>query len=443
MVDPEQELEARLTSELGQRVRGGSFTYVLAMVVAGVWNDVPARHPLAYWLGSAAIALAAMWRWYSAHQARSATSANWKRLRNTVRLSSLVLLLAWLAVLIAALLVYPREPVSLIAAFAVAGWTSIGANVFAPDLKLSATWLNLHIFPTVLWSFVVHDLYGWGLAAVMLVFWLFVHLLNQSSNRHLRGMVEAQIALEIQADELRLAKQQAEEGARARAEFLAHMSHEIRTPLNGIIGIGALLEHTPLDEEQKELVATMQSSGQLLNTIVNDVLDYSKLRAGKMQVELKAVPLQELLARVCRPFAREAAAKSLTLHCEVVPASLEVLADPLRLNQIVTNLLGNAIKFTQAGQIWVRAQESGNGRVRLEVQDTGIGIAAEAQSQIFDEFVQADRGTTRRFGGTGLGLAISARLTQLMGGAIGVQSQLGEGSTFYVELPRATSENPK
>ncbi len=411
------------------------------MAVGGVWSDVPARHPLFFWCATLVITAAAAARAWTAHRAQSATAANWRALRGQLRLAALGLLFAWLFVLVTTLLVYPLEPVSLVAAFAVAGWTSIGANVFAPDLRFSAVWLNLHIIPTVVWSFIVHPVYGWGLAAVMLVFWVFVHMLNQKSNLHLRGMVEAQVALEQQAEELRAAKRLAEEAARARSDFLAHMSHEIRTPLNGILGIGTLLEDTPLNEEQRELVAVMQSSGRLLNSLVNDILDYSKVRAGKLAVDLRPLPLADLFRLATKPFELEARAKGLRLACHVVPPELNVVADSLRLNQVLTNLVSNALKFTSQGSIEVSARRAAPGWVRVEVKDTGIGIAPDAQGKIFEEFVQAERGTTRRFGGTGLGLAIAARLTELMGGRIGVSSTLGHGSTFFVELPEAISES--
>lgn len=436
MAAKRSELEARLTAELGARVKAGSFTYLAAMALAGLLTGIATWHPYWFWLGALAVAAGGAWRAHAATQAMQATAGNWYGYRRNLRTASLGLLLMWEVLLVAELVSAPLDPLSLVCAFAVAGWTSIGAHVFAPDLKLSGIWLNLHILPTVIWSWLVRDTYTYTLFAVMLVFWIFVRLLNQRSNEHLRKMMEAQIELEEQALQLREAKDMAEEAARLRADFVANMSHEIRTPLNGVIGVTHLLEDTKLDEEQKELVEAMKTSGQLLMGVVNDILDFSKLRAGKMVLEPERLEVGALLQDICRPFAHEAVKKGLDFGVVVEPEGLAALGDALRVQQIFSNLLSNALKFTDRGRIRVRAMGKGEDWVRFEVEDTGIGIAAEAKGRIFEEFEQADSGTTRRFGGTGLGLAICARLARLMGGQIGVESELSRGSTFWFELRR-------
>ncbi|MFO7177159.1 MAG: response regulator [Pseudomonadota bacterium] len=230
------------------------------------------------------------------------------------------------------------------------------------------------------------------------------------------------------------------EAARLKSEFLANMSHEIRTPMNGVLGMIELLHGTQLDTKQRRYIETLHASAHGLMTVLNDVLDFSKIEAGKLELRNEPCNLRHLVEEVVDLFAARAHLKRIELVCHAEPGLPHyVEADRDRLRQVLSNLLGNAVKFTEQGQIVLRARreavEGADPRVRFEVSDTGIGISEEAQGRLFDAFSQVDGSLTRKYGGTGLGLAICKRLVQLMGGEIGVVSQLGKGSTFWFTLP--------
>ena len=265
-------------------------------------------------------------------------------------------------------------------------------------------------------------------------------LLARFVGRSTRAISESNRALAI-------AKEQAEAGSRAKGEFLAHMSHEIRTPLNGVLGMLELLQFTPLDDVQRRYTTVMQRSGDVLLGLVNNILDLSRIEAGKIVLESRRFDPHGHVGEVMDVFDEAAKQKGLDLRSSVdsgVPRAAS--GDVVRIKQVLINLVGNAIKFTEKGGIRMAASASaaGDQRVifRVEVADTGLGMPPEQQARIFEAFEQADRSTTRRFGGSGLGLSIAKQLIEAMGGTLTLESEIGKGSRFVMTLPLAAIDAP-
>ena len=260
-----------------------------------------------------------------------------------------------------------------------------------------------------------------GLVLGFLVWWLVSRTALGSLSRAMLAMQSARV--------------EAEQAGRARTTFLATMSHEIRTPMNGVLGMTSLLLESPLNKVQRHYVDVIRSSGDSLLTVINDILEFSKAESGKLLLEPQTFQPEALAEDVLTLLGPVAARKQLDLLCRVHPdVPGWMLADATRLRQVLVNIVGNSVKFTDAGEVLVSVECPAPGRLRYSVRDTGIGMTAAQMTSIFEPFTQADASTTRRFGGTGLGLAISRRLVALMGGTITVDSSPGAGTTFVVEI---------
>jgi signal transduction histidine kinase/DNA-binding response OmpR family regulator/CHASE1-domain containing sensor protein/HPt (histidine-containing phosphotransfer) domain-containing protein len=278
-------------------------------------------------------------------------------------------------------------------------------------------------------------------------------LVNQELLQLMTQWVGSAIERKLAANELETARDRALEATRTKSEFLATMSHEIRTPMNGVIGMTSLLLETPLSEQQKDWVETIRISGDALLTIINDILDFSKIESGKLDLEYHPFDLRSCIEDALKLFTTQAAEKKIELSCHVEPSiPYSILGDSTRTRQILVNLLGNAVKFTEKGEVIVfvtnqllkpdqnrsgdrnETQNKFKYEIKFAVKDTGIGIPADKLDRLFQPFSQVDSSTTRKYGGTGLGLIICKRLSEMMGGSMWVETEIGRGSTFYFKM---------
>lgn len=436
----EEEVQLRLTRELGVRSRLGAFTFVIFVVVIGVWTRVPRDFPQIFSVAVLVTALGFAGRlWAAIAAARNPSPTTRRNLRAAIYLW----LLLWIPFLWAGVVHYAHDPLGLVLAICLIAWASNGVTVFAPDRKVSLIYEHTMILPSVYWAWEIRGVVSVGLFAITLVYWVYLIILSLEQHRSVTAALRAQVQLEQQSEELLRAKEQAEQASQARASFLASMSHEIRTPLNGVLGLTQILLESELSQQQFELVQSLSSSGSHLLGIVNDILDYSKIAAGKMSLEATPFLLSDLTQGVLVPFQAVAQNKGINLVCDhLADAALCVVGDPLRLRQVLTNLVNNAVKFTPRGSVELRVEPLEGSLLRFSVIDTGIGIPPQQRERLFEEFSQPNAAAANQFGGTGLGLAISKRIVDQMGGKIQFSSEEGRGSVFWFDIALPVAPPP-
>ena len=445
--DERQALQARARVSLARRAPPGVIGSLVLVGLVLVSTPLATEHTALTVALTGLLLAAGALRIASANVILRTPDAPPRRWSQSLDLAFCLTAAAWSGLVCVAIHRYwSQEPMWMLL-FCGSGVAAAGAVSIGPHFRLARAFFAILMVPPMV-TLATRGTFLASTLVVVLVAYL-VFMLSQvrrHSDWYWRSVAKTitierlNVRLTEEAEAQRRATDEARHAAQARDTFLAHMSHEIRTPLNGVLGSAELLSHSQLQPEQRHLVDTIRGSAGGLMAILDQILDLSRISAGRLELDQTAFPVRPRFQQIVDLLAGRASEKGVGIVLQVDPEVPVVIeGDQHRLRQVVLNLLGNAIKFTQIGTVLVRLSVEAEGDLlRVEVKDSGIGMSPETQARIFEAFAQADTSTTRKYGGTGLGLSISRQLVSLMGGQIGVSSQLGRGSTFWFTLPLVT-----